>query len=97
MPEFIGQAVRRMQGSSSSEQAILLVGYDENLDELAEEIQHFGTVHKRIGRTTLQVSVPESEVDRLCELDSVISVESDEQSVSVLEQENFRHQPDSMT
>lgn len=97
MPEFIASEVRGMHGSSSSERTSLLVGCDGDRDELGEAIENIGgDVQDQVGRTTLLVSIPRSDVDQLCGLDSVISVEQDKTDIETHSSGNFTHQTDSM-
>lgn len=97
MVEFIERDIRHLRDSSNSERTTLLVGYDGDPDELAETIEALdGRIQDRIGRTTLRVLIPKSEVGQLFEIDSIISIERDKDDVALQSQGNFRHQTDSM-
>lgn len=97
MTEFIGRDVRSMRDSSSSERTTLLVGCENDRDELADEVEELhGTVESYLGRTTLRVSIRKSEVDELCEKETVISVERDKDDVKLQSTGNFGHRNGSM-
>ncbi|WP_430503491.1 hypothetical protein [Haloparvum sp. PAK95] len=97
MSEFIEPGVREVRGSDSHSQITLLVGYSEDIDEFVDavselDIEDFETV----GRTTFRVTLPEADVDQLCETDGVISVELDNNDVYTLESQDFQSQTGSM-
>jgi hypothetical protein len=98
MPEFIDREVSRIRDSSSSEPITLLVGFDQDSDELIDAVENLdGNVEDQIGRSTLQISIPKSAVDQLCELDSAISIEPDKDDVYTQGAgENFEHRNDLM-
>lgn len=90
MPEFIEQDVRALRGDSSSERTTLLVGSEVDRDELREDIEAInGEVLDYVGRTSLRVSIPISEVDRLCEIETVLSIERDKDDVYPQNQGNL--------
>jgi len=97
MTQFIESDVRDYFESRSSEPVTLLVGTDGDLNELSSEVVALGgDVHDHVGRTTLKADVPESSIEELCGLPSVISVELNKQDVRTQESEDFRFQAGSM-
>lgn len=92
MPEFIEQDVRAMRGDSSSEHTTLLVGSEGGSarEELRDNIEAIGgEVLDSIGRSSLRVSIPVSEVDELCEIEHALSVERDKDDVYPQNQGNL--------
>lgn len=90
MPEFIERDVRALRGASSSEHTTLLVGAEGDRDELSEEIEdHGGEVLDYIGRSALRISLPKSQVDALCEIETVRSIERDKDDVLPQDQGNL--------
>jgi len=90
MPEFIERDVRPLRGASSSEHTILLVGTEDNRDELGDKIADIGgEILDRIGRSGLRISIPQAKVDDLCEIESVASVELDKDDVYPQNQGNL--------
>lgn len=90
MPEFIERDVRALRGTSSSERTILLVGAKGDRDELKEKIESInGEVFDYIGRSTLRVSLPKSQVDSLCEIETIVSIERDKDDVYPQNQGNL--------
>lgn len=96
MTQFIESDVEDFYDSRSSDIVTLLVGTDGDLDELDEQIVKLGgDVHDHVGRTTIKAGVPESNVEDLCELPSVISVEIDKRDVKP-QAGDFQHPRGSM-
>jgi len=90
MPEFIERDVRALRDASSSEHTTLLVGTEDNRDELGERITDIGgEVLDRIGRSGLRISIPKAKIDPLCEIESVVSVERDKNDVYPQNQGNL--------
>jgi len=82
MPEFIADGVKQLFGSSSPETVELLIGVDGDTDRVKADIQEFGgEIKAEVGRTTLRANVPVSEIEALCEVKSVISVELNRKDV----------------
>lgn len=90
MPEFIERDVRALRSASSSEHTTLLVGAEENRDELGDEIVDIGgEVLTKIGRSGLRISIPKAKIDTLCKIESVVSVERDKDDVYPQNQGNL--------
>lgn len=97
MPEFIESGVREVRGSDSHSTIGLLVGYKAGHDEFEDALSGVETENiEAVGKTTFRVSLPENEVDSICNLEGVVSVELDKDDVYTLESEDFRSQTGSM-
>lgn len=82
MTSYVEHAVRNLRDSTAETQVELLLGVAGDANSLERRVRELGgTVDDRIGRATLEVSVPENRVDELCELDGLKSIELDESDV----------------
>lgn len=91
MPEYIDTAVTRLRDSSSNVETTLLIGVSGDRDEVAARIEESGgIVNAQLGRATLRVTVPESIIDDLCELDGLKSIEIEREDVRTLDEGNGR-------
>lgn len=98
MPEFVDREVERMRASTSSEEVTLLVGFDGDRDELRDDLHELGgEVHEYLGKTTVATSLPESEVDSVCDIEGVLSVEKNKNDVRTLNEGNLNRQSGSKT
>lgn len=89
MPAYIGAAVNDLRGSDGADEVALLLGVDGDRTEVVDRVEALGgSVDARLGRATLRVTVPESAVDALCELDGLTSIERDRDDVQVLDRGN---------
>jgi len=96
MPGFIEQDVRAMRGVSSTERTLLLVGCEGDRDELSEAVEEIGAeVTDRVGRAALRVSIQKRDIDDLCKLEEVVSVERDKDDVRPQNQGNLKRRRDS--
>lgn len=82
MASYIEHTVRSLRDSTAETQVELLLGVSGETDTFERRIRELGgTVHDQIGRATLEVSVPESRVDEVCEFEGLKSVELNETDV----------------
>jgi hypothetical protein len=96
MPGFIEQDVRAMRGVSSTEWTVLLVGCEDDRDGVSEAVEKIGAeVTDRVGRAALRVSIQKRDIDDLCELEGVASVERDRDDVRPQNQGNLKRRRDS--
>jgi hypothetical protein len=100
MTEFIEGDVKALYGSGSADRVRLLVGYegdDSVADELEADIEALdGEVIDHVGRVTLRVELPESQVESLCNLSDVVSVERDKRDVDLQDGTDFQPRTSSM-
>lgn len=82
MASYIEHAVQSRRDSTAEAQVELLLGVSSETDALEQYIRELGgTVHERIGHATVEVSVPENQLDEVCELKCLKSVELNETDV----------------
>ncbi|AEN06621.1 hypothetical protein [Halolamina sp.] len=97
MPEFIEPEVQKMRGSDSHNTISLLVGYTAGNDEFTNVLSGVETRDiEAIGNTTYRVTLPEKEVDSVCTIEGVVSVELDNDDVYTLDSEDFQSQTGSI-
>lgn len=97
MPEFIDSDVKALRDSDSDDTVTLLLGVSGDRDEFAARVEEFGgNVDAHLGRATLRVTVRQSLVGDLCDLDGLKSIELERDDVRTLDEGN-RHSPRRLT
>ena len=91
MPEYVDPAVEKLRDSESEDRVTLLVGVSGDREDVQERLRkHGATVEDSLGRATIRVTVPTSQVDVLCDLDGVKSIEIERDDVRILDSGNGR-------
>lgn len=89
MLQYIDAGVEDLRSSRSSDEVTLLLGVVEERDDVITRLEQFGAhVETTLGRATIRVTIPESAVDSLCELEGLKSIEIDRADVQTLDQGN---------
>lgn len=86
----------RIDSPTSGNEVDLIVGVDGTTDEAVDRVEaEGGTVEERLPYDSLAVSIAETDLDALCSLDVVTSVEIEGKWEPMEAEEDFRSHPGS--